>query len=220
MSTVLYGSDTEPNRKLAYSGVINNTVNFLGNYYQWGRNDPVNLLGINSLLYDAEYQTGGFSINGSGFLSNGSSMPFSWITVAKHETSSGVIWTDNQFGKNGPCSPGYHVPTGDTDVTARYEWYTAYVIANSMPTLGSCSQTGTTPPYDRLRCALRIPLAGYRGWSAGTYTSQGMSAIYWSSSPNSLGFYNADNVRFSNGGGSMSVNNFRSHGYSVRCIRN
>ena len=34
----------ETNRITAYSGVINSATNFLGGYYQWGRNDPVSLL--------------------------------------------------------------------------------------------------------------------------------------------------------------------------------
>lgn len=146
-------------------------------------------------------------------------MPFPWITVAKHDTSSGIIWTNSQTGKNGPCSPGYHIPTGETDATATYEWYTAYLIADSMSTLGSCSQIGTTPPYDRLRCALRIPLAGSRNWSGG-YDSQGTVSNYWSSSPSAPGFTGADKVRFSNGGGNISDNSLRAYGFSVRCIRN
>lgn len=158
MSTVLYGSDSEANRILAYSGVTNSATNFLGNYYQWGRNDPVNTLSTGSILYNGSYQTGGVVLSsGSGFIV-GDINYGSW--TSGHLSSLSMPWTNTGTENNGPCPIGYHIPNGTVTVLTTHEYGVAYTIINSLPYIGStCNQTSMS---DRWRCILHIPLAGAR----------------------------------------------------------
>ena len=94
------------------------------------------------------------------------------------------------------------------------DWGTLYTITNAMSTIGTCTSSSV---YDRISCALDIPLAGSRDGSSGSYASQGTLGYYWSSSVYNTSAYN---VSFLSGGGNIANNKARSFGLSLRCMKN
>lgn len=106
------------------------------------------------------------------------------------------------------------MPTGGTS-TSTTEWGTLYAIANSNKGTGECALA--TNEYDYIRCSLKLPLAGSRGWNDGQYYSQGSYGYYWSSSPSSEYSYTAF---FGSGGGNIENANGRGVGFSLRCLKN
>lgn len=100
-------------------------------------------------------------------------------------------------GINNPCPNGYRLPT----TPELYDEQTSWTSNGSSGAFAS---------------PLKLPMAGYRNRLDGIINDEGSFGCIWSSTVNgtrggSLGFYN----------GSANVSNFdyRSHGFSIRCIR-
>ena len=116
------------------------------------------------------------------------------------------------------------MPTGGT-TDATTDWGKLYTIISSTGT-GSLGLCGQSDVYDRIRCALKMPLSGALSSIAGNFYLQGSEGYYWSSSPSGYSAYNVDlhaddtaNTSYSFSGAVDSSSN-RANGYSVRCIRN
>ncbi|MDP2103780.1 MAG: InlB B-repeat-containing protein, partial [Candidatus Gracilibacteria bacterium] len=122
----------------------------IGNFYQWGNRADITSAGTSASQVACTnianvYNTAIF-ITVTGFLD--------WCSTGGTDNRWGN--TDNtSIARQGPCPTGYHIPSAGTTDTMT-EWGKAYTIANGMSTLGTCSQTTGTQPYDRLRCAIMI----------------------------------------------------------------
>ena len=71
--------------------------------------------------------------------------------------------------------------------------------------------------WEKLSKELWLTMAGYRNRSNGQYYYQSTNGYYWSSSPYSQYSYFAS---FSSGGGNIANYNYRTLGFSVRCLKN
>ncbi|HFK5506003.1 TPA: FISUMP domain-containing protein [Elizabethkingia anophelis] len=113
---------------------------------------------------------------------------------------------------NDPCPSGYRVPT-------RTEWQAVIDNNTNIERVGTWADNGnyTTALYFRNPSNVRtlmLPAAGYRDYTYGTLANRGISGRYWSSS---VATSDASHLRFYSS--SVNVdNNYRSHGFSVRCI--
>lgn len=211
MSSILYWSDTEDNRRLAYSWVYNSPTNFIWNYYQWWRNDPVSVIATWSTRYVGNYETWWVTLNTTATFIISGVPPYTWVNTAEHYSSSWVIWTD--LTHNWPCTTWYHIPTWWTDDTTT-DWWKAYIIASN--NLFTCTQTNQ---YDRLRCLLHIPLAWDR--STNWYNWQWLQLNYWSSKPSLADLWLPYAPYFASGTGSIvSGTRWRAAGLPVRCLKN
>ncbi len=98
---------------------------------------------------------------------------------------------------NNPCPTGWRVPT-------RPEWD---AIANYFAPQNS---------EGAFNSILKLTLAGLRDRIDGTFTNQGISGWYWSSSSSGGG---AIGFVFSNSDGFLEIANSRAEGLTVRCVK-
>jgi len=101
-------------------------------------------------------------------------------------------------GINNPCPTGFRLPTSS-------EWgmlVTAEGITNSATAYAS---------------TLKLPVAGLRSYSDGSWFNQGRSGYYWSSSVSgSYGLY----LTFYSSSVDPAYSSHRAHGCSIRCLKN
>lgn len=167
------------------------TAQYAGGIYQWGNNADVRSAGT-------------------------------WSSTANTNNDAWGNTTNTNDARQGPCPAGYHVPNGGMDAAgsayaaADNEWNSAYLIAASAGAGTSCDPATVTNQYHRTRCLLRLPRSGGRNYSSGSWSNQGSSGNYWSSSPSSS---NARNAPFIASGGNIATSNHRAHGLSVRCLK-
>ncbi|RNA60480.1 hypothetical protein D1631_18475 [Chryseobacterium nematophagum] len=179
------GADTslDPNPSVMTKGLH-------GNYYQWGKKDPV-----------ATADTGAGAISG-------------WNTTSASNGSwnSGTEDTPVKTAID-PCPSGFRVPT-------RQEWVSIFnnsnkstigTFVNDPTNFGSGIQF-TCPGNGN---KLTLPASGYRDASTGALTNRGSYGNYWSSTEVSTYAYN---LPFDSS--NVYPGNFtsRTNGFSVRCI--
>jgi uncharacterized protein (TIGR02145 family) len=100
-------------------------------------------------------------------------------------------------GINNPCPSGYRLPTNAELDAERSSW-------NQNNSAGAFASP------------LKLPVAGYRGYSIGSLSSVGSYGYYWSSTVN--GAFSL-NLSFNSSSAYMSYYYYRAHGFSVRCLR-
>jgi len=189
----------------------------IGNFYQWGNNgDITNAVFVNSgWPICSELPSPSTYSQTTSFYTYSDFINFDWCTGVSNDN----LWwntTNTSIARKWPCPTGYHVPTWGTTNTST-EWGTAYTIANNMTTLGDCNQATGTQPYNRLRCAMMIPLSGTRSSMDGSWFYQGVNSYYWSSSPINTPAYFA---QFQVDNGNIANSYSRAEAYNVRCIKN
>lgn len=126
----------------------------------------------------------------NGTFANSSLQNYNWNTP------------NNPTGSNkpegNPCPTGYRTPTKE-----EYQ--------NLINLIGTGSQMWN-------ETKLKLPAAGHRDNISSTLYHQGSLGGYWSSAPNAS--YGAWSMNFSSGDSTLNNYYYRTHGFSVRCIKN
>lgn len=125
---------------------------------------------------------------GSNFITNGTT-PYDWLNT-QDDTRWGATKTAND-----PCPTEYRVPT-EAELNAERLLFPTNDEAGAY-------------------ASLKLPVAGYRGYTAGALTNVGTHGLYWSSTVSGA---SARSLNFTGGSANM-YGSYRAHGFSVRCIK-
>ncbi len=165
---------------------INDTLAY-GNLYQWGR-------GVDGHQITTSGTTDTLSSSDQPGHSNfikSPLTPYDWRSPQNNN-----LW-QGYGGVNNPCPTGFRLPT-------QPEW--AALV----------SAAGITNGPTAYASALKLPYAGYRGYSNAGLIGQGSGGYYWSSTPNGIYAYN---LYFNSTAVGPANNNIRAYGFSVRCLK-
>jgi hypothetical protein len=185
-------------RNLGATRVATSSTDHLayGSLYQWGRGTD----GHQSISWTGP--TAGTAVNGLTTTLSSTDTPgntnFIKVSSSPHDWRSGQnanLW-QGVSGINNPCPSGYRLPTR-LELNAERALFTTQNAAGAFASI------------------LKLPVAGYRSNSDGSFNFVGGSGYYWSSTvSDSL----ARSLIF-NSGGAFMFSNGRAHGFSVRCIK-
>ena len=178
----------------------NNNGTGYGDFYQWGRAYDGHQATTSSVVGEITLAAGNYWTP-AGTPKTGVASPYTtyfatsssdWLPAKNDNLWQGVNGTNN------PCPTGFRLPT-------QTEWAMESSHFSPYTSVGAFAS------------ALKLPLAGYRGYSSAGLNSQGSIGYYWSSSPNGT---NAFYLYFDSGGVTPSNTNSRADGFSVRCLKN
>jgi uncharacterized protein (TIGR02145 family) len=158
-----------------------------GNYYQWGRKNPV----ANAATPEGEI--------------------VGWNTTQAHDGA----WNNYKKTITDPCPKGYRVPT-------KAQWEAvANTTLNLQNRIGSWFSNSSNYGcavligQNATSKTLFLPAAGYRDHKKGVLYNRGFSGNYWSSSKLS----SSSQSYYINLNNNIEINNnYRSSGFSIRCI--
>lgn len=182
-------------------------VKHMGKLFQWGRNVGF-VYGATDDIYavtgpvDMTVATTGAAKD--KFIKGTAGTNYDWLTPQR-----GDLWSGNN--QQGPCPDGWRIPT-----KAELEKIKALYITNfaNSPRL-SFADKRLVVTGDNGTDILYLPAAGYRAPGTGTSNSQGTNGIYWSSGTDDT---RTNYLNFT--ASSLAVGlNFRSYGFSVRCVK-
>ena len=157
-------------------------ANSYGDLYQWGRRSDGHQCRTSPAT--ATLSSVDQPANGDFIIAPNS--PFDWRSPQNTNLWQGVN------GVNNPCPSGYRLPT-ETEINAeRLSW----------------SQNNGAGPFGS---PLRLPVAGYRLGSNGSFDYVGTAGHYWSSTGSRYLWFNSSNA------GMYTYD--RASGFSVRCIK-
>jgi uncharacterized protein (TIGR02145 family) len=184
-----------------------------GAYIQWGKKGPTPAANEDVRVTWLTAANDG-SLGFASAPTVGSATPGSW--AAAETNNDAWNFDENSPVKvtaNDPCPTGYRVPT-------RAEW--VGVDANNTESrTGTFSSSptnyGSALHYgpDASTKLLTLPAAGYRNYTSGALSNRGNYGYYWSSTE---GGGNAYCLYFFSSYVLPANNNFRTNGFSVRCV--
>jgi hypothetical protein len=168
-----------------------------GDLYQWGRNAD----GHEKITWSSS--TIGTPVNGTTATRPNADQATTPLFIAvssgnldwRGTTQNNNLW-QGVAGINNPCPAGFRVPTS-AEINAEVA---AYSITNSV--------TAFSSPF-------KFPVPGSRSNDNGALFDVGSYGYYWSSSLSGP----LAPLRFFFSGGTFVFNDYRAHGYSVRCIK-
>ncbi len=157
------------------------------------------------------------------------------LTIELEGGEGDLIWATSNVGASTPegyggyytfdeaqtvCPAGWRPPTYEEFYELCYsEKITREPvgITGNTDEFGNLIFSGFKFTYKATGVSVFLPAAGYRSYSSGTPYTQGASGYYWSSTPTSgaSGYY----LYFYSGYVYPSGYNYRSDGFSVRCVR-
>lgn len=157
--------------------ITNKHYEFLWNYYQWGRNDPVWVVNEVKLFvesgpikYNWVYKTSWVQLSGSGFITGTGSLYATWIDNVSHESSKEITW------EKWPCPEGYKIPTSQNYSDIMYS------LVNKKDYCVWCIDEITF-----LQNSLKMPKSWSLEWTAGSYWWYGTRGLYWTAEPGTNG---------------------------------
>ena len=210
---------TMMDRNLGATSATPGDIGAFGLLYQWGRKDPF----MGSCAKEGTTlaaSTGSWNVaSGSDDMAITIQNPMTFETEWSGGGVPGEGWhtSESEKGLYDPCPVGYRVPDGGDNGF----WATA---------LGASSSTWTGTKWDSTNIgrhwtladgttAAWYPAVGYRFNDSGALYNVGSNGYYWSASPYPSYSNYAYYLHFSTGNVYPANYNSRSHGYSVRCVR-
>ena len=208
-------------RNLGATSATPGNVGALGLLYQWGRKDP--FLGSSSIsISTVALSTGTWeTVFGEQTVDYAIEIPMTYITYYNDWCSNAwdyyeIRWKESEKSLYDPCPVGYRVPKGGESGF----WATA---------LGTSSATSEGTTWDDTNKGRHwtladgttawYPAVGYRHNDSGALLDVGSYGCYWSASPFPSYSYHAYNLYFYDGDVYLDGSSLRSHGHSVRCVR-
>jgi uncharacterized protein (TIGR02145 family) len=186
-------------------------VGLQGAYIQWGKRGP-DTTGNSTL--DWQTATNAASLGFASAPTVGSTTPSgTWASAETNDDAWNVDENNPTKTLNDPCPTGYRVPT-------RNEWQAVHDNNDNNLTGATWSagtEFGNALQYgpDANGKLLTLPAAGARTFSNGALTNRGIGGYYWSSTENGSFAYA---LYFDSSDVDPANINFRTSGFSVRCI--
>lgn len=217
---------TMMDRNLGATSATPGDIGAFGLIYQWGRKDPFMGSCAKSGTNFAASTGSWTTITSSKTIDFAEENPMTYICSGTAEWCTGTGANESDYRKRwmkskktmyDPCPVGYCVPKGGNDGF----WATA---------LETSSLTSTGTKWDSTNggrhwtladgtTAAWYPAVGRRDYASGALDNVGLNGDYWSVSPNPGNNSNAYSLYFNNGNFSPASLRNRSHGCSVRCVR-
>lgn len=168
-----------------------------GYLFQWGRNDD----GHESRTSSTTSTLASTITPGTNTFVTIDAVPYDWTTADSSGSSRTSAWTDG--GDNDVCPSGFSVPT-ESELTADTTNATTVDVTNGATAFNSF---------------LKLPLAGWRNRhpTETSLLSVGTSGSLWT---RNAGSNDARYLTLDDGMGNAAFySTYRSHGYSIRCIK-
>lgn len=168
-----------------------------GYLFQWGRNDD----GHESRTSSTTSTLASTITPGTNTFVTINAVPYDWTTADSSGSSRTSAWTDG--GANDVCPSGFSVPT-ESELTADTTNATTVDVTNGATAFNSF---------------LKLPLAGWRNRhpTETSLLSVGTSGSLWT---RNAGSNDARYLTLDDGMGNAAFySTYRSHGYSIRCIK-
>ena len=209
---------TMMDRNLGATSATPGDIGAFGLLYQWGRKDPF-MGGCVMSESTPVASTGSWDVASSDNMDFAVENPMTFATEWYGGSVAGEGWhtSESEKGLYDPCPVGYRVPDGG----ANGFWATALGtsgITSAGTELDSANYGRHWTLADGTTAAW-YPAVGCRLSGSGALGNVGSDGCYWSASPDPSSSNLAYYLLFNNGYVSPAHDYNRSHGYSVRCVR-
>lgn len=217
---------TMMDRNLGATSATPGDIGAFGLLYQWGRKDPFMGSCAKSGTTLAASTGSWTTIKSSQTVDYAEENPMTYIGPGSGEWCSGTgakesdytkRWMESKKTMYDPCPVGYRVPKGGNDGF----WATALGTSSSTSTVSEWDWTNSGRHWTLAdgTTAAWYPAVGRRSYDSGALNNVGLNGFYWSASPYPSHSDYAWYLFFSNGSVSSASQYLRSHGQSVRCVR-